>query len=174
MTAGLPRVETGMIEVETFRTAMRRLTGAVCVITTRGVDGVRNGLTATAVSSVTISPPTLLCCINKSASAFSAVRTSLRFAVNVLGAPDHGIASRFAGGESGEARFMAGAWMTLKTGTPVLESALVAFDCRVSDITEIGSHGIFFGEVQAVYQRETAVSPLLYLQGSFGTFAELS
>ncbi len=163
-----------MAEIEAFRAGMRRLTGAVCVITTKGLDGARNGLTATAVSSVTIAPPTLLCCINKSASAFEALRGSGRFAVNVLGAPDHGIASRFAGGENGEARFISAAWMTLKTGTPVLESALVAFDCRVSGITEIGSHGIFFGEVQAVYQPETALGPLLYRQGSFGTFAELS
>lgn len=161
------------VEIELFKAGMRRLAGSVCVITTLGLDGTRNGLTATAVTSVTISPPTLLCCINKSASAFEAVKESRRFVVNVMTEPEHGIASRFAGGDNGESRFVSGSWLTLETGAPVLESALVAFDCRVSDIAEVGSHGVFFGEVQAVHLPECATRPLLYLQGAYGRFAEI-
>ena len=82
------------------------------------------------------------------------------------------IANRFAGGDSGEARFTSGHWLTLATGAPVLASALVAFDCRVSDIAEIGSHGVFFGEVQAIHLSDGIDRPLLYLQGAYGSFSQ--
>lgn len=162
------------VEVDLFKAGMRRLAGHVCVITTAAADGTRNGLTATAVSSVTVSPPTLLCCINRSASAFETVKETRRFVVNVMAETEREIAARFAGGDSGEARFGFGNWLTLTTGAPVLATALVAFDCRVSDIAEVGSHGVFFGEVQALHISEGGARPLLYLQGAYGGFAELS
>lgn len=158
---------------ERFKLGMRRLAGAVCVITTAGAGGERNGLTATAVTSVTASPPTLLCCINKSASAFDTIRETSRFVVNVVAAADRAIAARFAGGESGEPRFAGGRWSRLETGAPVLETALAAFDCRVSEIAEIGSHGIVFGEVSAVQLAADDAAALLYRQGCFGSFTAL-
>jgi flavin reductase (DIM6/NTAB) family NADH-FMN oxidoreductase RutF len=161
------------VEVDLFKAGMRRLAGHVCVISTAARDGSRNGLTATAVASVTVAPPTLLCCINRTASAFDTVKDAGRFVVNVMPESEREIATRFAGGDSGEARFITGDWITLATGAPALASALVAFDCKVSDIAEIGSHGVFFGEVQAVHLSDGLEGPLLYLQGSYGGFAEL-
>lgn len=162
------------VEVDLFKAGMRRLAGHVCVITTAEADGTRNGLTATAVASVTVAPPTLLCCINRSASAFATVKETRRFVVNVMPESEREVASRFAGGDSGEARFTIGSWLTLATGAPVLATALVAFDCRVSDIAEVGSHGVFFGEVQALHISDGVDRPLLYLQGAYGGFSELS
>ena len=51
-----------------YRDAMARLAAAVNIITTDGPSG-RAGFTATAVCSVTDEPPTLLVCLNRSASA---------------------------------------------------------------------------------------------------------
>ena len=160
------------VEVDLVKAGMRRLAGHVCVITTAAGDGGRNGLTATAVASVTVSPPTLLCCINRTASAFETVKDTGRFVINVMSETEREIANRFAGGDSGEARFTSGHWLTLATGAPVLASALVAFDCRVSDIAEIGSHGVFFGEVQAIHLSDGIDRPLLYLQGAYGSFSQ--
>ncbi len=54
---------------------------------------------------------------------------------------------------------MTGTWSALKTGAPVLESAVAAFDCQVVEIRPMGSHNVIFGAVVDV--RLTAASPAL-------------
>jgi flavin reductase (DIM6/NTAB) family NADH-FMN oxidoreductase RutF len=62
------------------------------------------------------------------------------------------IADVFAGRADlqGEARFSVGEWETLVTGSPVLTSALVAFDCRLTDARIVATHHVIIGEIVAV------------------------
>lgn len=160
-------------DADSFRAGMRHLAAHVCLITTLGPDGKRWGLTATAVCSVSPDPPTLLCCVNRQIAPFAAIRESGIFAVNVLGVKDRELAERFAGEIQGEARFDIGAWSTLATEAPVLDTALAIFDCRLTRLEEVATHGILFGEIQAVHSRNTTTEPLLYAHGAFGAFAPL-
>ena len=158
------------IEPELYKTGMRRLAAGVTIITTLA-DGQRRGLTATAVCSVSATPPTLLCCVNRQGSAHDAIVSSGLFAINVLTADDHALAERFSGAEIGEARFSTGDWDVLQTGAPILKSALVGFDCRVIQTFDGSTHSIFLGEVVA--QRIGVGEPLCYLGGSYGSFHDL-
>jgi flavin reductase (NADH)/flavin reductase len=158
---------------QSFRSGMRHLAAHVCLITTVSPDGLRQGLTATAVCSVSADPPTLLCCVNRQIAPFAAIRGSGIFAVNVLGVLDRELAERFAGEIQGEARFDIGSWSTLVTGAPLLESALVTFDCRLTRLEEVATHGILFGEIQAIRSRDSNSEPLLYAHGAFGAFTPL-
>jgi flavin reductase (NADH)/flavin reductase len=159
------------IDLDTFRSGMRRLAGHVCIITTTSSDGGRAGLTATAVSSVSAEPPTLLICVNRQNSSHAVIRAAGLFAVNVLALEDQELANRFASRIVGEARFSEGVWTTLETGAPVLESALVCFDCRIAQAVEVGTHGVLFGAIEAIRVRQTETKPLLYVHGSYGGFA---
>jgi flavin reductase (NADH)/flavin reductase len=159
------------IDINVFRTGMRRLAGHVCIIATKRANGERAGLTATAVSSVSAEPPTLLICVNRQNSSHAAMREAGVFAVNVLALEDQGLANRFASAIVGEQRFAEGVWTTLETGSPVLESALVSFDCRIAQAVEIGTHGVLFGAIEAVRVRQADTKPLLYVHGSYGGFA---
>jgi flavin reductase (DIM6/NTAB) family NADH-FMN oxidoreductase RutF len=161
-------------DAESFKAGMRHLAAHVCLITTAGPGGARRGLTATAVCSVSADPPTLLCCVNRQIAPFAAIRESGIFAVNVLGVNDRDLAEHFAGEIQGEARFETGVWNTLSTGAPVLESALATFDCRLTRLEEVATHGILFGEIQAVRSRGSSTEPLLYVHGTFGAFAPLN
>jgi flavin reductase (DIM6/NTAB) family NADH-FMN oxidoreductase RutF len=149
---------------------MRRLAAGVTIITTKA-DGERRGLTATAVCSVSMAPPTLLCCVNRQGSAHDAIVATGLFAINVLTADDHLLAERFGGAELGEARFSLGDWGVLETGAPVLKSALVSFDCRLVQTFDGSTHSIFLGEVVA--QSVGVGEPLCYLGGSYGSFHDL-
>jgi flavin reductase (NADH)/flavin reductase len=160
-------------DAESFKSGMRHLAAHVCLITTAGPDGVRRGLTATAVCSVSADPPTLLCCVNRQIAPFAAIRESGIFAVNVLGVEDRELAERFAGEIQGEARFDTGVWTALATEAPVLESALAVFDCRLTRLEEVATHGILFGEILAVRSRPACAEALLYAHGAFGAFAPL-
>jgi flavin reductase (NADH)/flavin reductase len=150
---------------------MRRLAGHVCLVTTTRSSGERAGLTATAVCSVSAEPPTILICINRQNSTHPVIRESKIFAVNVLALEDQELANRFASRIAGEERFNEGLWTTLETGAPVLESALVSFDCRISQAIEVGTHGIVFGAIEAIRVRQAEAKPLLYVHGAYGGFA---
>lgn len=140
-----------MIDRTAYRNGMARLGAAVNVITTVGADG-RRGLTASAVCSVTDDPPTLLLCINRTSDNHEPLRANGVLCVNTLAASQEALSPLFAGmtGVPQEERFEHGEWMTLATGAPVLKNAVVSFDCTIAEMTDVGTHTVFFCAVQAV------------------------
>lgn len=136
-----------------FRDAMSRMAAAVNIVTTNGPGGLA-GFAATAVCSVTDSPPTLLVCLNRTASVHPAITANNVLCVNVL-AHDHQDLSRLFGGKTPVAERFAGAtWSELVTGSPVLDDALVSFDCRIVRRADGGTHDILICEVEAIRRRE--------------------
>jgi flavin reductase len=135
-----------------FREAMSRLGAAVHVITTAGPGGT-GGFTATAVCSVSDAPPTLLVCVNRGVSAAPILRANCVLCVNTLRAGEEIVADTFAGRTKvpREQRFATGEWITLATGSPVLKSAVVAFDCRVIEVKSVASHDVYFCVAEAIH-----------------------
>jgi flavin reductase (DIM6/NTAB) family NADH-FMN oxidoreductase RutF len=141
--------------------AIAQHVASVCVITTE-VEGLRFGLTATAVSSVTADPPRILVCVNKSGQTHEKILASGHFCVNVLAEDQDLVAMLFAGMGGRDAdRFSAGDWHELATGAPALGGASAVFDCRLVETFGQSTHTIFLGEVVAVESRKGA-EPLLY------------
>ena len=138
-----------MVTRDAYREAMARLGAAVNVITTAGPGG-RRGFTASAVCSVTDSPPTLLVCCNRSHDSHAALVANGVMCVNTLSAGQADVSDVFAGGREGEARFDTGDWHSLETGAPALRGDVVSFDCRIVQIVEVGTHSVVFGEVVAI------------------------
>ena len=153
---------------EAFKRGMRRLAAGVTIITTAQGDE-RQGLTATAVTSLTAEPPQLLVCVNRSAAAHDLIHKAARLCVNVLGQEHRALAARFAGaaGVHGGERFHAGDWTRMTTGAPALADALAAFDCEVVEAVEVTTHTIFIGRVVEVRAREDG-DALVYEAGTFG------
>jgi flavin reductase (DIM6/NTAB) family NADH-FMN oxidoreductase RutF len=152
-----------------FKRGMRFLAGAVTIITTAW-EGRRYGLTATAVCSLSVEPPTLIACVNRDASAHNPIVQSRRFCVNVVKNADMEIARCFSSRAAAdiERRFALGDWAELATGAPCLSNSLASFDCALLERHEMRSHSMFVGMVEAA-----AVKPdgdaLLYLNGQFRT-----
>jgi flavin reductase len=139
------------VEPLVFRDAMSRLGAAVHIVTTAGIAG-KTGFTATAVCSVSDQPATLLVCLNRRSNSGPLLAQNGVFCVNTLGADGKMLADVFAGrhGARLHERFSMGEWITLRTGAPVLASAVVAFDCRTVEIKAVASHNVIFGVVEAV------------------------
>jgi flavin reductase len=134
-----------------FRDAMARLGAAVNVVTTDGSAG-RGGLTASAVCSVTDDPPTLLVCLNRTSRANLLCKANGVLCVNTLTAGQRALSDAFAGRGKLDipARFALGSWSSLATGAPVLDDAVVSFDCRIADVVEKGTHSVIFAEIEAI------------------------
>lgn len=141
---------------------MARLGAAVNVITTQTANGPQ-GVTASSVCSVTDDPPTLLFCVNRDSDFNERLKASGILCVNTLAASQEALSPLFAGftGVEQPDRFEPGRWATLETGAPVLLEAVVSFDCRISQYVEVGTHTVFFSEVQAI-QLGTAHEGLIY------------
>ncbi|MGV6872706.1 flavin reductase family protein [Pseudochelatococcus sp. B33] len=158
----------GAVDSVLFKQGMRRLAAGVSIVATE-FEGKRYGLVATAVSSVSADPPTLLVCVSQSASARDFIARSGRFSVNVLRAQDRAVAEKFSLPALRARRFEFGEWTTLHTGAPVLATALAGFDCLVAEEARVASHTVFFGRVVGVHVHEGAVDPLLFWNGAYQT-----
>jgi len=136
---------------KSYREAMSRVGAAVNIITTTGREG-DSGFTASAVCSVTDDPPTLLVCMNRTAKLNPTFKETRILCVNVL-APEHEeLSPIFAsvGELPMSERFALATWRRLTTGAPALETAAASFDCTIDQITEVGTHSVFFCGVKAI------------------------
>lgn len=147
-----------------FKKGMRRLSSSVSLITAGGRHG-RNGMTATAVCSVSAEPPILLVGINRGASIHDQILETGSFGVNILRPRHTPLADRFSSGLSGEARFEQGLWQEGAFGVPVLGDALASFVCETIKVVTVGTHDIFFGQVVAIEISDG--TPLLYGGGQY-------
>ena len=154
-----------MIEATEFRNAMSSLTTAVSVVTTQGPSGVY-GFTASAVCSVTDTPPTLLVCMNHTSRSHGHFVENKILTVNVLGTQHEQLSNTFASKLSVDDRFKEGSWTELATGAPVLEDALVSFDCEIEKIQQVGTHSIFICRVVAIKQSQQDES-LVYFNRAY-------
>ncbi|WP_062268488.1 flavin reductase family protein [Endozoicomonas arenosclerae] len=157
-----------------FKQAMQELAASVNIITTCH-DESRNGLTATAVCSLSMEPASMLVCIHQDVQALEEIRASGFFCINVLSAEQQEVSDVFAGrsGARGEQRFQeAGNWTASQSGAPMLDGALANVVCELQEINESGTHHICIGHVREVRLNQGS-TPLIYAQQQYGTLADL-
>ncbi|MCP4616766.1 MAG: flavin reductase family protein [Bradyrhizobium sp.] len=162
-----------LVDSAAFKQALRGIAGTVSIVTS-GNAPKRHGLTVTAACSVSVEPPTVLVCVNKSAGAHDTILQSKVFGLNVLASRHVLLAQKFAGldGSKGDIRFVEKEWRKLTTGVPILADAVCSFDCRVIDVHAVGTHTVFLGAVLAEDHRDD-VEALVYRQGQFAVPANL-
>lgn len=152
---------------EAMKAAMRRLAAGVVVVATR-VGSDRMAMVLTAVNSLSLEPPSLLICINRSGSMFSALAEGSPFCVNVLGESHEALARLCSTGGAGEARFASGKWEE-RDGLPYLIDAQAALFCANEAQFRYGSHGIFIGLVRDILLCGEP-RPLVYADAKYGRF----
>jgi flavin reductase (DIM6/NTAB) family NADH-FMN oxidoreductase RutF len=165
------RMKTLSIDGESaaFRQAMREFAAGVAIVACGSGDA-RSGATVTALTSLSLSPPTLLVCLGREALTLKRLRELGAFSVNLLAERHRELADRFAGGAGthGATRFAVGTWAPLVTGAPLLADALAGIDCRVEDVIDSHTHAIVIGAVAGV-QRGTPGAALVHWRSRYET-----
>lgn len=162
----MPDLNTPESLQENFKSGMQLLASTVTIISTAH-NGHRAGLAATAVSSLTVDPPQLLVCINKSSRTYEQIRESQHFVVNLVPDTLTDIVSVFSSNMDQEEKFeTAGNWTKNQKNLPVLAEALASFSCKVDGQVNSNSHAVFFGLVEEIQTDETR-SPLIYARQTF-------
>jgi flavin reductase (DIM6/NTAB) family NADH-FMN oxidoreductase RutF len=129
-----------------FKAVMRRFPAAVNVIVSHK-DGVDHGMTATAVMSVSMDPPSLVVCINNNTFLHEILLNQPTFSVNVLTANQQYISNAFSGQVLPEERFKIGQWERHSSGVLALEDALAKVICKRMAAVPYGTHTLFIGKV---------------------------
>jgi len=154
-----------------------RLWATGVTIVTANHEGVRHGMTVSSFTSVSLDPPLILICLERSTRTRQLVLDSAVFAVNLLTTQQVDLSNRFAGRISDlEDRFAGLNTTVLETGAPLLDGALAWMDCRVSAVFEMSSHTIIVGQVIGVKSfvaGDAEAAPLLYYNRSYREFKEL-
>jgi flavin reductase len=104
------------------------------------------------VCSVTDSPPTLLVCLNRSASVSPAVHSNSVLCVNVLSDDQQEISNLFGGKTPMAQRFAIADWGATETGAPRLEGGLIAFECVIASTVDVGTHAVLICEVVGIHE----------------------
>lgn len=156
---------------EKFRGAMRRLAATVNIISVQSGED-RHGMTATAVTSLSMDPPSILVCVNRTSRAHPLLQKAKKFCVNVLHTDNAEVSGAFSSQMTAEEKFGVGDWRTGKRGVPYLANAQAWLICAKEKEIDYGSHTIFIGKVIEAEVRED-VSPLLYSDGRYAVCGPL-
>ncbi len=163
--APLAAGEAPAVSGEIFRETMRELAFGVALATTSH-NGVRAGCVVSSFASLSLTPPTMLVCLNAGSSTLRAMQASGVFALSVLGAAHKGLARRFADPALAFQRFAEDEWDALETGAPVLRGALAVIDCRLERLVAHATHVIVIGAAMAV-ARGPATAALVHRRSRF-------
>jgi flavin reductase (DIM6/NTAB) family NADH-FMN oxidoreductase RutF len=154
---------SSLVSAAAYRAALSRFASGVTVVTSRDAIGTDYGMTVSAFSSLSLSPPLVLVCIDQAASWHAAIADSSHFVVHVLGDAQEEYSRRFASERTG--RFVGLAYSRSESGVIVLPDTLATLECRITARHEGGDHTIVVGAVEQVQLNEG--DPLLYYRGAY-------
>jgi 3-hydroxy-9,10-secoandrosta-1,3,5(10)-triene-9,17-dione monooxygenase reductase component len=156
---------TAEVDAAEFRQALARFASGVTILTTRGADAQDYGMTASSFTSLSLSPPLILVCIDRSATMHGAVAVDRPLNVHILRAEQASLSNQFAR-EKGD-RFQGVAATRDARGVLQLDDALAQLSCRITALHSGGDHTI----VVAAVERTTVTDgdPLLYYRGAYAS-----
>jgi len=145
-----------------FKLAMSHFASGVTVVTTEQ-DGTPYGMTVAAFSSLSLHPPLVLICIEKSVRTHEAIATAGKFGVSILNESQADVSNRFA--SRSEDKFSGIATHRGSSGVPLIDGAITTLECSLREQFPGGDHSIFVGEVVAIETAEGV--PLVYYRSGY-------
>jgi flavin reductase (DIM6/NTAB) family NADH-FMN oxidoreductase RutF len=156
------------IDAREFRDVCGRFVTGVCVVTSFGPEGPA-GMTANAVTSLSLEPPLMIVCFDRTARTLAAVEHSQRLAIQFLAHDQEEIAARFASKLPEAEKFEALDWSE-RERVPALGGALAGLACELRELVPGGDHLIAVAEVVDLWR--TDGDPLVFFGGDYWALSE--
>lgn len=148
-----------------LKSSMRNLPAGVALVTSRDPQtGIKGGMAASSVISVTMDPPSMLVAVNRSASTHAIIKKSKKFCINLLDVAHRDLVTLFSSPDQREERFSHPDWQELHE-MDYYTGATNIF-CNMTSSLVTGTHEIFIGEVFDIHHAEALV-PLGWMAGGF-------
>jgi flavin reductase (DIM6/NTAB) family NADH-FMN oxidoreductase RutF len=152
------------IAPDRFRDALGRFASGVTIITARDSAGTDHGMTVSAFSSLSLDPPLILFCIDRTATIAPHIGAADDVGVSILGYGQEALSRRFALKDAD--RFDGVPVERAASGAALVAGAIAHLECRVAARYEAGDHTIVVGEVMAL--ATFPGEPLVYFRGDYG------
>jgi len=156
------------LDVARLKEVMGHFATGVTIVA--GVEGGEPiGFTAQSFQSLSIDPPLVLVCPNKTVASWPRIRTSRSFCVSILTRDQEALCMAFA--SKNPDKFDGVGWTAAPgTGSPMMDGAAAWIDCEVEAEHDGGDHTIVVGRVVHVDIAAGDFHPLLYYRAAFGQF----
>ncbi|MBO6520791.1 MAG: flavin reductase family protein [Rhodospirillales bacterium] len=158
------------VEPQQFRQALAKFASGVTVISTLSPDSEPIGVTVSAFSSLSLSPPLVLICLDQATSQIRAYTDGPAFCVNILAAGQEDVSNAFAF-PGPVPPFRSVPFKTGVSGLPVILNTLASLECRREAVHPGGDHEIVVGSVVEATWND-ALEPLIYAAGRYRSLAE--
>ena len=143
-------------------------------IITMAHEGEVRGMTANAVTSVSLDPLLLLICVDKRTITHRFLEQATTFAVNILAEDQEHVSRALASRDSDDARRLMGhPYHPGQNGAPILDDCVAYLECRITEVFHGGDHSIFIGEVVWGEVMRDA-PPLIFHRGKYRRLQDLS
>lgn len=149
------------VDIEALKQVHRAFVSGVTIVTTN-VDGVPRGLAVSAFSSVSLDPPLILVCVQKTSSTYPSLFASSHFGVNILSTDQGDVVKRFA--TKAADKFAGIDWRPAAAGTPIIEGSSASLVARIGERLQTNTHTVFMGHV--VEAEYSAAAPMVYSAGA--------
>jgi flavin reductase (DIM6/NTAB) family NADH-FMN oxidoreductase RutF len=161
---------TAVVTETEFREALKNFPGGVTVVTAYDKDGHPTGATVSAFTSLSLTPPLILVCLNSNSRSIAGIRQRRGFVVHFLAEDQVDVARRFASDVPD--KFQGLGYKLTPDGVPYLEDCPARLECILLSEYPGGDHVILVGEVKSAYG-EDEYRPLLYARRNFHTLGEV-
>lgn len=151
------------INSDEFRGALSRFASGITIVTTKDKENRLHGITVSAFSSLSLEPPLILICVEKTTGSHFALERSEAFVVNILDSRQIGLSERFASllpHKFDDVEFTLGI-----DEIPVLSGCVATLECRLANSCDGGDHTIFIGEVEKANIGDG--DPLVYYRNGY-------
>lgn len=153
---------------DSLRDALRHFPGGVTIVTSGSGEGAE-GMTASAVISVSLDPPLMLVSVQRDSRLNPVIKSEGSFAINFLADDQEGLSRLFAspersGGLSAVSSLGGGYG---ETGSALVAGAISSVECELEATYTGGDHDLFIGRVVFVHPGETGKNPLVYHEGAY-------
>lgn len=148
-----------------LRSALRTLIRPVAVVTAER-NGVRHAMAATAFCEVSMAPPSMLVCINRSNATYATVAEGADIGLNLLSETQEAVSRHCGGGAAQDAKFEVGNWLLEPGKPPRLADSCAAMVLRPTRLVDQGTHAVVIGEVVDVVHRRYTM-PLAFHDGGY-------
>ena len=152
-----------------FRKVLGHFATAITVVTGLTKNKIPVGLTVNAFTSLSLSPPLVLFCLDKRTASIDAFDRGNGFALNMLNKNQQDLSIIFS--TKAEDRFAKVEHTFWDTGVPILTGCLANLECKIDAIHDGGDHLIIVGLVGRLHQSDNS-SPLLYFNGDYAEIKE--
>ena len=159
---GAPKNTPGL-DPRSFCQACGKYTTGIVVATVLDAHGEPHGITINSFTSVSLTPPLVLFCVDHRARILAHFRQCHHFGINVLNEFQRAAAEHFA--SSKRDRFHGMEWRSGQTGVPLLTRGLALLECKLHNRVAAGDHDILVGEVLSAQVEEGR--PLVYFGSQY-------